>query len=81
MELAGRHRAQLGRRILLHDVDERTLGRHLRRDRRNEHGVRELDDRTVGPGAPGELTRRLQELFFAIVRGKEERYRSWLAYL
>ena len=35
----------------------------------------------AGPGAPGELTRRLQELFFAIVRGKEERYRSWLAYL
>jgi len=43
--------------------------------------IRELDDRTVGPGAPGELTRRLQELFFATVRGREERYRSWLAYL
>jgi branched-chain amino acid aminotransferase len=43
--------------------------------------IRELDDRRVGPGTPGELTRRLQELFFAIVRGKEERYRPWLAYL
>jgi len=43
--------------------------------------IRELDDRKVGPGAPGELTRRLQELFFAIVRGKEERYKSWLAYV
>jgi len=43
--------------------------------------IRELDDRRVGAGARGELTRRLQDLFFAIVRGKEERYRSWLAYL
>jgi len=43
--------------------------------------IRELDDRTVGAGAPGELTKRLQELFFATVRGREERYRSWLAYV
>jgi branched-chain amino acid aminotransferase len=43
--------------------------------------IRELDDRRVGSGTRGELTRRLQELFFAIVRGKEERYRTWLAYL
>jgi branched-chain amino acid aminotransferase len=43
--------------------------------------IRELDDRKVGAGAPGELTKRLQELFFATVRGKEERYRSWLAYV
>jgi branched-chain amino acid aminotransferase len=43
--------------------------------------IRELDDRTIGAGSAGELTRRVQDLFFAIVRGKEERYRSWLAYL
>jgi len=43
--------------------------------------IRELDDRRVGAGAPGELTKRLQELFFATVRGREERYRSWLAYV
>ena len=43
--------------------------------------IRELDDRRVGAGTRGELTRRLQDLFFAIVKGKEERYRSWLAYL
>ena len=43
--------------------------------------IRELDDRKVGAGAPGELTKRLQELFFATVRGREERYRSWLAYV
>jgi branched-chain amino acid aminotransferase len=43
--------------------------------------VRELDDRRIGDGTPGPTTRRLQELFFAIVRGREERYRSWLAYV
>ena len=41
----------------------------------------ELDDRCIGDGTPGPITRRLQDLFFAVVRGREERYRSWLAYL
>jgi branched-chain amino acid aminotransferase len=43
--------------------------------------IRELDDRRVGDGTPGPTTLRLQELFFAIVRGREDRYRSWLAYI
>ena len=41
----------------------------------------ELDDRRIGDGTPGPVTRRLQDLFFAIVRGREDRYRSWLAYV
>jgi branched-chain amino acid aminotransferase len=43
--------------------------------------IRELDDRRIGDGTPGPVTRRLQELFFAVVRGREERHRSWLAYI
>ena len=43
--------------------------------------IRELDDRRVGAGTPGPVTGRLQELFFAIVRGREERYRTWLAFV
>ena len=43
--------------------------------------IRELDDRRIGDGTPGPLTRRLQDLFFAVVRGREERYASWLAYV
>jgi branched-chain amino acid aminotransferase len=43
--------------------------------------IRALDDRRIGDGTPGPITRRLQDLFFAIVRGREERYRSWLAYV
>jgi branched-chain amino acid aminotransferase len=41
--------------------------------------VRELDDRRIGDGSPGPVTRRLQELFFRVVQGREPRYRSWLA--
>ncbi len=43
--------------------------------------IRELDDRRIGDGTPGAVTRRLQELFFAVVRGREDRYRSWLTYV
>ena len=41
--------------------------------------VRELDDRRIGSGSPGPITKRLQDLFFRVVQGREERYRSWLA--
>jgi branched-chain amino acid aminotransferase len=43
--------------------------------------IRELDGRRIGDGRPGTMTRRLQETFFAIVRGRDDRYRSWLAYV
>jgi branched-chain amino acid aminotransferase len=43
--------------------------------------VRELDDRSIGTGEPGPITRRLQETFFRIVRGGEPRYRDWLTYI
>ncbi|HXJ36114.1 MAG TPA: branched-chain amino acid transaminase [Candidatus Eisenbacteria bacterium] len=41
--------------------------------------IRELDERRIGDGTPGPITRRLQELFFRVVQGREDRYRSWLA--
>jgi branched-chain amino acid aminotransferase len=43
--------------------------------------IRELDGRRIGNRAPGPLTKRLQDLFFAVVRGREERYRRWLSYV
>jgi branched-chain amino acid aminotransferase len=43
--------------------------------------IRELDDRVVGPGTPGPISTRLQELFFRVVRGREEGYREWLAFV
>jgi branched-chain amino acid aminotransferase len=40
--------------------------------------VREIDDRPVGTGEPGPITRRVQEVFDAALCGREERYREWL---
>jgi branched-chain amino acid aminotransferase len=40
--------------------------------------VREVDDRGVGDGAVGPITRRLQERFFDIVRGSDTSHVEWL---
>lgn len=40
--------------------------------------IREIDDRTIGVGRPGPLTRRAQELFAEAATGKIEVYRHWL---
>ena len=40
--------------------------------------VIEVDNRKVGAGKIGDITRQLQELYFNAVRGNIERYRSWL---
>ncbi len=40
--------------------------------------VRSVDERIIGKGKPGEITKKLQEIFFNAVRGKDERYKKWL---
>ncbi len=40
--------------------------------------MRELDGRRVGKETPGPVTALLQKDFFDVVRGRSERYRSWL---
>jgi branched-chain amino acid aminotransferase len=40
--------------------------------------IREADGRVVGEGKPGKITRRLQTIFFDIVKGKNRKYKSWL---
>jgi len=42
--------------------------------------VREVDNRRIGPGVPGPVTRKLQEIYFRAVHGDEPRYREWLTY-
>jgi branched-chain amino acid aminotransferase len=39
--------------------------------------VREVDDRPVGTGRPGPVTRRLQKLFRDAVTGRDPRYAEW----
>jgi len=40
--------------------------------------IREIDDRPVGTGKPGEITRTLQAAFEDALHGRGETYRSWL---
>jgi len=43
--------------------------------------IREVDGRMVGKGKPGEITKRLQSVFFDIVKGRSREYDSWLTYV
>ncbi len=40
--------------------------------------IREVDDRSIGPGKPGPVTQKVQSEFFSIVKGQNEKYKSWL---
>jgi branched-chain amino acid aminotransferase len=40
--------------------------------------IRELDNRTIGKGKAGPVTKKLQVAFFDIVKGKNAKYESWL---
>lgn len=41
--------------------------------------IREVDDRSIGTGKPGPITRDLQDTFFALVAGEVPEYRHWLS--
>jgi len=41
--------------------------------------VREVDDRVVGEGTRGPITKEIQGTFFAATKGEIEKYASWLA--
>jgi branched-chain amino acid aminotransferase len=43
--------------------------------------IRELDNRTIGKGKAGPVTKKLQAAFFDIVKGKNSKYESWLTYI
>lgn len=40
--------------------------------------VVEVDNRPIGAGTPGPITRRLHKIYFDAVRGRSETYRGWL---
>ena len=43
--------------------------------------IREVDDRRIGSGRPGPVTGELQDTFFKVIKGKDDKYQSWLTYL
>ncbi len=40
--------------------------------------IRLVDERNIGTGRPGKITKKLQSIFFSIVKGKNKQYESWL---
>src|SRR2546421_1401644 len=43
--------------------------------------IRSVDDRVVGSGEPGPMTRKIQEVFFAAVKGEVDRSKDWLEHV
>ena len=43
--------------------------------------IREVDGRTIGEGKPGKITKKLQSVFFDVVKGRNRHYDSWLTYV
>ncbi|MEJ2672903.1 MAG: branched-chain amino acid transaminase [Deltaproteobacteria bacterium] len=43
--------------------------------------IREVDNRIIGPGQPGPVTRQIQEAYFGAVKGQNVRYEQWLTYI
>jgi len=43
--------------------------------------IREVDERTIGTGKPGPVTKEIQKTFFDTVKGKDKKYEKWLCYI
>ncbi|MCB6182407.1 branched-chain amino acid transaminase [Leeia sp. TBRC 13508] len=43
--------------------------------------IRELDDRQIGNGSAGPVTKALQKLFFDAVQGRDDKHSDWLTYV
>ncbi|HZU74361.1 MAG TPA: branched-chain amino acid transaminase [Acidimicrobiales bacterium] len=43
--------------------------------------IRSVDDRNIGDGEPGPITRKIQEVYFATVKGEVDRYKDWLEHV
>jgi branched-chain amino acid aminotransferase len=40
--------------------------------------IREADGRAIGTGGRGEITKKLQSIFFDVVKGRNKKYEAWL---
>ena len=43
--------------------------------------IRELDDRAIGHGRPGPITKEIQQIFYKAIKGEDLRYDHWLDYV
>jgi len=43
--------------------------------------IRELDHRAIGSGKPGPITKKVQQAYFDLVKGKSQKHSEWLEYI
>jgi branched-chain amino acid aminotransferase len=43
--------------------------------------IREVDDRPIGNGQRGPVTEDVQKTFFDVIKGKNAKFKKWLAYV
>ncbi|OGL40719.1 MAG: branched chain amino acid aminotransferase [Candidatus Schekmanbacteria bacterium GWA2_38_11] len=43
--------------------------------------IREVDNRVIGNGMVGEITKKIQKIFFSIVKGNNKKFSKWLTYI
>jgi len=43
--------------------------------------IRAVDDRVIGTGEPGSVSKKIQEVYFATVKGEVDRYQDWLEHV
>ncbi len=43
--------------------------------------VREVDGKKIDSGKPGEITKRLQRRYFAVIKGEDAKFEHWLDYI
>ena len=43
--------------------------------------IREIDDRPIGAGKPGPITKKLQDIYYDAIHGRVEKYLHWLDYV
>ena len=43
--------------------------------------IREVNDKTIGKGKPGPITKTIQDTYFRTIHGEEKKYRKWLTFI
>ena len=43
--------------------------------------IKEVDGKKIGSGKPGEITKKLQKRYFAVIKGEDEKFKHWLDYI
>ncbi|MBI4844337.1 MAG: branched-chain amino acid transaminase [Nitrospirae bacterium] len=81
MEMAGRLRIKVNERDITRDEVYIADEAFFTGTAAEVTPIREVDDRRIGAGKPGPITKKLQTLFFRIVKGEEKSYNSWLTYI